>query len=135
MSVESNSNWFSNTTFIKQIFSSALTSTVKPRFKTTSKLRPLHYFKVPFHWFLLYLYSVVRPPHYGGRNSGVLLYAPAMKLTHCENCKSGDECEYFICFFIQQHVEPFRFHRLKWDVAKLCVHLFHYQNCVNMAIC
>ena len=41
---------------------------VKPRFKTTPKLGPLHHkdhhFKVPFHWFLLYLYSIVRPPHY-----------------------------------------------------------------------
>ena len=44
------------------------TGTVKPRFKTTLKLRPLHYsdhhFKVPFHSFLLYLNSKVRPPHY-----------------------------------------------------------------------
>ena len=41
---------------------------LKPRFKTTPKLGPLHYkdhhFKVPFHWFYLYLYSIVRPPHY-----------------------------------------------------------------------
>ena len=50
----------------------------KSCFKTMLKLRPLHYqdHQVPFHWFILDLNSIVRPPHYKDHfssNQGVVL--------------------------------------------------------------
>ena len=62
-------NWFKFDCEIwPNTFLEPTSTTVKPRFKTTPKLRPHHYqdhhLKVPFHWFLLYLNSIVRPPHY-----------------------------------------------------------------------